>query len=69
MFKRYNVYNVRHLSLACKQVITIHPVGGHGFMAALDEKSGDHQNQKDSSSGDHECLYKPSWQSIQQLLR
>lgn len=29
-----------------------------------DIKSEDHQSLRDSSSGDNECLYKISWQSI-----
>lgn len=33
------------------------------------EKSEEYQCQRDSSSGDLECLYKSSWQSIQQYLR
>ncbi len=31
---------------------------------ALEEKSGDHQSQWDSSSGEYEYLYKISWQLI-----
>lgn len=37
------------------------------LMVALEKKSGDHQNQFDSSSGSHECLFINSWQSIHQL--
>ncbi len=35
------------------------------FMVVLEEKSGGHQNNYDSSSGDQECVHKISWQSIQ----
>lgn len=38
------------------------------FTVALDEKSGD-QSLLDTSSGDHDCLDKISWLSIQEFLR
>lgn len=38
-------------------------------MGALQEKLGDHQSQQDSSSGEHERLYKISRWSIQRLLK
>ncbi len=33
------------------------------LMVTLEEKSQVHQSHWDSSSGDHECLYKIYWQS------
>lgn len=32
-----------------------------------EEKSEDHQIHKDSSSGNHECMWEISWQSVQWL--
>ncbi len=42
-----------------------HCTENFGLMVALDKQSEDYQSLKDSSSGEHECLYKISWQSIQ----
>lgn len=39
------------------------------IIVSLDEQSGDHQSQQDSSCGDHENLYRMKRQSIKKLLR
>lgn len=39
------------------------------LLVALEGNSGDHFSIQDVSSADHERGYKPSWQSVRQLLR